>query len=70
MASEICMGCDFYKPKVYRLLGRECAPFGTCTENDRCGLRIPPLPKGYGFAPAHGTFQKTEPQALAEVEGI
>jgi hypothetical protein len=71
MASEICKGCDFYKPQYYRLLGRECAPYGTCTENDYCGTRIPPLPKDYPgrFIPPKGRTQNTETQAIAEVEG-
>ncbi len=69
MASKICMGCDYYKPKHHRLIGRECAPFGTCTENDWCGTRIPPLPRDYPgrFSPFTGGSQNTETQALAEV---
>ena len=70
MAAEICRGCDYYKPKDYRLIGRECAPFITCTENDWCGTRIPPLPKDYPgrFAPVHDPSKNKETQAIAEVE--
>ena len=70
MASSICMGCDFYKPQHYTLLGRECAAYGTCTENDYCGTRIPPLPRDYPgrFPLPQAQGKKTETQAIAEVE--
>ena len=69
MASPICKGCDFYKPQYYRVLGRECAAFGTCTENDRCGIRIPPLPRDDSDRFSRSASQNTEPQTPAEVEG-
>ena len=43
MASSICKGCDFYKPKHHLPIGRECAAFTTCTEDDFCGARAPSL---------------------------
>ena len=43
MASPICKGCDYYKPKHPLLIGRECAAFRTCTEDDFCGARSPSL---------------------------
>lgn len=71
MASTICMGCELYKPRNPRLLGRDCAAFATCTEGDCCGARIPPLPRDDAswFSPADTQGKNTEPQALAEVEG-
>ncbi|MEA5145636.1 MAG: hypothetical protein VB041_06350 [Candidatus Limiplasma sp.] len=71
MASFICRGCELYKPKNPRLLGRECAALTKCTEDDCCGIRIPPLPRDdpSRFSPADMPSKNTEPQALAEVEG-
>ncbi len=43
MTSPICLGCDYYRPLHYNVIGRECATFFTCTESNRCGLRSPPL---------------------------
>lgn len=71
MASMICKGCDLYKPQNPRLHGRECAAFGTCTESNLCGIRIPPLPRDDPGRDSRlsAQSQNTEPQALAEVEG-
>ena len=35
-----CKTCDFYRPKFWRMAGRECAAFGTVdgVKDDRCGL--------------------------------
>ena len=68
MASSICTGCDLYRPKNPRLHGRECAALTKCTENDCCGMRIPPLPKNYPgrFAQPDVPRNNTEPQAIAE----
>jgi len=43
MASSICNGCDYYKPKHPLLIGRDCAVCKRCTEDDICGARSPSL---------------------------
>lgn len=43
MAPSICKGSDYYQPRHHRLIGRECAAFTTCTEDDFCGARSPSL---------------------------
>lgn len=64
MASEICKGCDLYKPLFFTVYGRECAAFKTCVTNNQCGLRMPPLTpeerqKFYGS----GNIQKREEES-------
>ena len=36
---ECCLTCGNYKPKFWRIIGKECAAFGTVkgVKNNRCG---------------------------------
>ena len=52
MASPVCKGCSYYQPKHPLLIGRECAAFTTCTEDDSCGARSPSLQKAGSIAAA------------------
>ena len=38
-----CRSCDHYRPTFYRMIGRECAAFGTTAGvlEDRCGFYAP-----------------------------
>ncbi|MDD3212103.1 MAG: hypothetical protein PHY64_00390 [Eubacteriales bacterium] len=67
MAARICVGCDYYKPQFFRLIGRECAAFRTCVTEEACGMRAPSLPRdASGGQMVPGT---EEPQSPAELKG-
>ena len=37
---KCCQSCDYYKPRFWRVWGKECAAFGPVdgVKDDRCGL--------------------------------
>lgn len=41
MAGKCCENCDLYKPQCWVVIGKECAAFGSCTNDDYCGLQSP-----------------------------
>lgn len=42
-APECCRSCGYYKPKIWYLMGRDCAAFGTVAgiKDSSCGLWNP-----------------------------
>ena len=64
MAAAICLGCDYYHPKNYNVIGRECSAFIQCTEVEECGLRTPPLQRDQNGARIVSTTAKHRTEGI------